>query len=710
MRNSIGWKALLAGTSVLAGAWAPTAMAQTSSAQVEEVVVTANRREERLQTVPVAVAAITASAAEARGVTDTTSLSAAVPGLDFSRQNNSATPFLRGIGSPSAAVGQEASVATYIDGVYLSAPMGVLFAFNNIERLEVLKGPQGTLFGRNATGGVVQIITRDPKFAPEGKASIGYGNYDTWDASFYATGPITDTVAADLAVIATDQSKGWGKDLSTGDDVFTNKVFSARTKWLFDVSADTSARFAVDYSRVRDQSGLNGGFFPGAVGLDGVTTYSGKFNTRNLPEDTNDVRQGGAILRIDHDFGGVQVANISGYRVTKAHFTYDQDRTSTRVVGVTYDTSIETFSNELQFLSPADSKVQWIVGGYFLYDNSAYNPQNIAGAAVAPLPSVNLISRQITKSLAVFGQATTEIMADTNLTIGLRYTRDDRSMRATRLGTGVGPIGSFSGEAVFKKPGWRLALDHKFTPDVFGYLSYNRAFKSGLFNLASPADPPVKPEILDAYEAGLKTAWLDRRLQINGSAYYYNYKNIQVNQSFTGGQRLVNAARSEIYGLDLDLTAALSNELSLTFSGAYMHGRFKSFPGAPFFTPRPTGGNISSFGEAGGNHTLHTPEFTGALTLDYVRTTTAGDFGANIALSYNDGFFWDPQNRLKEPSRTLVNGAVSWRSADDRWGLRLWGKNLTNEYYFAWVATNTTGDGGSPSPPRTYGVTLTRNW
>src|SRR5262245_59007845 len=210
----------------------PSATAEAPR-QLEEVVVTAQHRTEDSQTIPLSIVSLSAKELQNSGVLSSVSLSQAVPGLIFMHAANNATPFIRGVGSTTSSVGSESAVATYIDGIYVSSLNGTLFEHNNVDHIEVLKGPQGTLFGRNATGGVVNIVTPDPAFTPHASLQVGYGNYDTATASFYGTIGLGDDVAADLAAYGRDQSEGWGTALVSGDPTFTRHHVGGRSKLLW---------------------------------------------------------------------------------------------------------------------------------------------------------------------------------------------------------------------------------------------------------------------------------------------------------------------------------------------------------------------------------------------------------------------------------------------------------------------------------------------
>ena len=256
------------------------------------------------------------------------------------------------------------------------------------------------------------------------------------------------------------------------------------------------------------------------------------------------------------------------------------------------------------------------------------------------------------------------------------------------------------------KPTWRIALDHQFTPDVLGYISYNRGIKSGGFNILNPANPAYLPERLDAYEAGLKTELLDRRVRLNAGGFYYDYNNIQVTQFVNLAQSIVNGAKARLYGLDVDFTARATSTLS--FSGGFelLHARFTSYPNAVGSIPKPNGGATLTVIDATGNRIPQSQNFAGTLGADYERAVSFGTLHFNLTANYNGDYKFEPDNFLTQGTYTLLNTSLTWRSTDKRYSVQLWGRNLLD----AIVLNNASSQApGYPvsygQPPRTVGIT-----
>jgi len=718
--NGVSSAGLIGITGLVCGvACAQFVQAQNSPASrengLEEVLVTAQRREENLQSVPGTVTAITATEALNQGVTYTMDLTAAVPGLQFNQQVNAATPFIRGVGTSNGLIGNEPSVATYVDGVYIAGISESLFALNNITRVEVLKGPQGTLFGRNATGGLIQITTKDPTPTPSGEIRLGYANYSTVDGSLYATSGLGDTLAMNVAAYARNQSQGWGKDLVTGQAAFTHRDVGARTKLLWTPDGATRITVSADYNRTRNEDGLGYHIVPPGLGADGKTTYNGFYNTYDDPNGYSDVRQGGVSVAIEQDLSAGRLVNVASWRTMNGFFLLDEDATPVQIVRSPIFQHEKTLTEELHLLSKPEAGIPWIVGFYYLDDLSAYDPLGLEGAVSQPLQEIQIWSQQSSKSYAGFGQVTPHIARNTRLTLGARYTKDERRVDGSSLGV-VGmqtaTLTSATQSKVWNKPTWRIAVDHHFTTDVMGFVSYDRGFKSGVYNLLTYAAPPVDPEILDAYQAGVRSELAAHRVRLNGTAFYYRYKDIQVEEIVAGSVMTTNAAGAQMKGLDIDAEYVPVDSLTLRAGAELLEGHYTNFHNAPFNDPaldaagRAIGGNTTSSGNATGFDTVRSPKITANLSADYRIPIRSGKLDFAGVYYYNSGFAWDPDNRLRQAHYHLLNASAAWSSSSDALGVRLWVRNLTGARICSFEEAISLADICSPEAPRTYGVTL----
>jgi len=693
-------------TSAAAAAAAPSVTPETD--EVPGIVVTAQRRQQSLQDVPLAVSAVSGDSATAMGITDVQSIQAVAPSLEFPRYFNNATPALRGVGTNAAIGAQESVVALYVDDVYIASPAATTFSFNNIEQIAVLKGPQGTLFGRNAMAGVLQITTRDPQQDTRIDAELGYANYDTVSGSLYATTGIAPNLAADIALTGSHQGDGWGKNLATGKDAFRERYWAGRSKWVLDLDR-TKLTLTLDYTKNIYNAGIAMRPVKGAQFPNGQV-YEGYYNIRELPEGEANTRQGGVSLKVEHDLGWAQLNNVAAWRKVKSHTIADEDQSTAYSQDVWYDDNRETFTDELHLASPdSQSDLQWIAGLFYLYDKPYLNLA-VLGDAVAPLQSIEQTIHWHNESYAAFAQATWAFLPTWHLTGGVRYTYDKTRFSGVTASPADDLLIDRGGQkAHFDNFTYKAALQKDFSRDVMGYVSYSTGYKSGIFNFSDYHAAPVKPEELDALEAGLKTELFDRQLRLNITGFYYWYKNLQVSTLVESEGRtlttLQNAASARNKGIEVEAEWVPVRHLSIHGSLAYMHSRFNDFPDATLSSPLPGGGNATYAGSAKGFETPHSPDFTSSIGADYTMELASGDLTLATNYNYNGGFAWDADNRLRQHPYHLVNASGSWAPSSGVWDVRLWVKNLLGEKYSVYTTANIVGDEETPAAPRTYGVT-----
>jgi iron complex outermembrane receptor protein len=704
------WLGIMASGIALSGVATPVKAADEGSgssdapAQIEEIVVTAQRRAENQQQVPIAVSTVSGAQIRDTGIGDTQALMSSVPGLNITENTGNTLLFIRGIGTTGVATDND--VGIYVDGVYIASEAAGLMSLGDIEQVEVLKGPQGTLFGRNSVGGVVQLTTKTPSSAPSADVSVGYGNFDTSTFNFYGTTEITSNIATDFALYYNDQIDGWGRDVTTGTQTFTNKDISLRNKWVFTPSDATKFTFAVDYSELKSQDGIYWSILPGSLGVDGKTRNDGFYNSASSVAENDTNSAVGAMVRLDQDFGWARGVSISAYRHNDNTLYADHSATPeppiiTNVVPGTEDD--RTYSEELQLLSPVDSKVQWIVGLFDLYDTFLTPGFTIVAAGGQVEEILNTTSP--THSYAAFGQARVEVLADTYFTGGLRYTKDYKSISGhISINDDDLPPSYQSNE--FSKVTYRAVLDHQFTPDILGYVSYDTGYKSGEYNVVTPAAPPVNPESLTAYQAGVKSEYLDHRLRVNAAAFLYNYSNIQITEVEGASIDILNATSAKLYGADVDLDAVVGSAFKIHGALSYLHGRYGDYPNAPSYVPAAGGGNTPIQINATGNTTVQSPEVTAYVEGNYTVPFARGAMDLDLNVSENSGYYWDVDNRVKQPAYALLGGYVKWLPAQASWDVRAWAKNITGKKYYSFEEAQALGDVVSPAAPRTFGASV----
>jgi iron complex outermembrane recepter protein len=707
---SNGWAAFcliaVLGATVSAEAQTVPAPEESGGGQLREIVVTAQKRSENLQDVPIAVTALSGESLAGKGLASTLDVAEAVPGLTFTQVIGTAAPRIRGVGTVSALAGNENSVATYVDGVYYASSGSSLLSLSDIEQVAVLKGPQGTLFGRNATGGLIQITTLDPQQQFEGRASVTYGNLDTAGGTLYVTGGITPSLAADLSIDYTNQQHGFGRDLTTGAQANESQDLTVRSKWKLDLDESTTLKLSLDFSDLDGDIPRRPTY--GSHPIGGVYT-GGPFDTVSNTNSLFRNEQGGGSLDVVHHFNGFDLVSLTADRHATTHAIIDADATALSLISTDDSFEDRQFTEELQLISTAQGTLQWTVGAFYFNAMGGYDP------AILNLPTVAepFTSNQYTDSLAGYGQATYRFTEGTSLTLGFRESTETRHLRASGAvipdATGIATVTvPIAGKLSSNEPTWRVALDHHLGQDLLVYASYNRGFKSGGFNAATfyPAASSFLPEILNAYEVGIKSDLLDRHLRLNSSAFYYDYNNIQLTSYAGGNLEISNAASAKIYGLDADITAVPIDQLTLTSGLSYIHSRFGYFPNAQIGTPLATGGNALSEGNATGNEVPYTPDWTLDVGVDYRVPLPRGNLKFSTLFFHSDGFFAEPDNRLKQGPYSLLNATVTWNMDEaGRVNLSAWGKNLGNTVYATTLQTQTTSDVMVPAPGRTFGLT-----
>lgn len=721
-----------------------SATGATTSAALEEIVVTAQKRTESMQIVPIAVTALNATALQNAGVEGTMDLPKAVPGLSFNTQlGGLGQPRIRGVGTSANGPGLENSVAIYMDDVYYGSAAGALFDLKDVAQVAVLKGPQGTLFGRNATGGLIQLTTKDPSHTFTADLDATYGNRQTVGLNAYSAGGLSDKVAAGIAFNLDTQEAGFGKNIPTDQDIQTHNSYATRGKLLFEPDSDTKFTLSVDYSRRRSTD-----FAQRVLGLElitGVPASGGPRDTNLTSIPRNLTKQYGFSLNGQHDFAGVKLVSVSAYRNTLASAQFDADQSPLHLIDVLITDREKQFSQELQLLSTKGDRLSWQAGVYYFWSEGQFNPNTTNTFFPDPVtfsPVHDLIVFHATERLnsyAAFGQSTYKLGIATKLTVGLRYTIDQRHHANDSTFSQISgfaftaPTTFNTAAATFKKPAWRLALDHKLSDDILGYVSYNRGFKGGTFNAngdpAVPASHPgaLLPETLDAIEAGVKSELFDHRVRFNAAAFYYKYKNIQVSQFSNQTQIVYNGDGATSYGLDADLTANITNRLTLNAGIGLIHGRYDHFVNAfnavpklgvnttpscfasfinPTHNPFFCGGNLVTLdGVATGNKLQNTPDMTFNIGGAYRIPSPIGELTLTGNYYYNSGYYSEPVNRLQQPSYGVIDASLGWEALRGKFYIRLWGRNLTDKLYAAQLAAVDTADLRIAAPGRAFGVT-----
>ncbi|HKY89687.1 MAG TPA: TonB-dependent receptor [Nevskiaceae bacterium] len=729
---------------------------ESRSRLVDEIIVTAQKREEHLEDVPVSVQAFSEAALDARGVTDATRLAQVTPSLTLSDGVGFAIIFLRGVGSDTFLLG-DPSVAYYADNVYMPFSQGLVQQFGSVERIEVLKGPQGTLFGRNAVGGAINVISRKPDLQ-DAFTSIqtSYGNYDQWQNRVYTNLPLADSLA--LNVSALYNHGDYWQDIRIGGES-QNQIISrgarVRLRWVPTDDLDfvlSGVRYLQDGAGPLAQLNVEPSPLSQLLGIRPQTGYDGDLDAPVYQTIDDRIVYGEGTWSTSW----LDARILGSHQEIDTGAVYDFDGSAVPVIyfgGRHLGSDVK--SAEFQLLSNESTwgadRLQWIVGYYFFKSEGGY----YGGAeAVVPIaddlrtallslapdillpPLLTLPSGRVaifgllgTRSTAFYGQFTLKLTDWASLTLGGRYQDEDRTILEMRnaLFNGDGtttPI--YPAPDPFVHEGKKITTDGfkpkaslEFRPgdETLVYLTYQQAIKSGTFNVVRVAQPPdeIRPEKMDAYELGLKTALFDGVLSLSAAAFHYEIENLQVQyvSALNGGViTFENAPEAEVDGVDFDATMrvlpGVFDDLVFTLGGAYIHGRYTRYPqGSGFDEQTGIFGRNFDFTD---NRIARTPEWSFSGTLGKTWQVPGGSLELTADFYTNSGFYYSAQNTPKSDQEDyhLFGAQISYLY--ERWGLRatVFGRNISDEYYSTGALLEDFGTNISLGPPAMYGLRL--NW
>ena len=722
MIDSIARKASLLSCSVIS--LSAMIVANATEPELEEIVVTAQHRSEDIQNVPITIQAFSEEKLVNAGVTSAEGLSMITPGLVMTRYGNTVSPYIRGVGTNGQG---DFAVAQYVDGVYyLSATNTNSLA--NIERVEVLKGPQGTLFGRNTTGGLIHIITKDPTHEFAGNFSASGGTYGTVEGRGFLSGGITDTIAASASGFVRQQGEGFGRNILTGGQASIWDERSGRGKLQYKTD-DTKITLIGDYAYVEDSRGYTRAPIPGAiVGTPDPTTWSTfignwhDINNAALPQTspphlhanglsggTYSRKDWGSSLTIEHHFDAVDAISISAYRDAKTYLFGDNDFGPLFLAQANVDFRTKYITQEVRLASKTTGRFSWQVGAFYL-DSDDHDYLEV--------PLV-IIGDVYTKSYSGFAEGALKFFDDAGtLTLGARYTVDKRDVTGELGGNpyfGVPglplPFPNISPSTTWREPTYRIVYSHQVTSDFMAYVSYNRGFKSGNYNVIPATTPAYNPEIIKAYEVGFKSSLAGGRIRLNMASWYYDYDGLQLQIATDISTATVNAAGAKIKGLEGDFSALITDELTLDLGATYVDGKYTNFKNAQVYVPnvnaagQTVGGDASISVDASGKSLIRTPKFMVSPGVTYRHHIGSGDLVGVLRAQYSSRMSWEPSGRLTEDARTLVNASVGYE-ATAGWGVRLEGANIFNVNYAITKSSSNFGDYFSAADPATFMATL----
>ncbi len=706
--------ALLAGASL--AMFPATAFAQPAGGATEEVVVTAQRRAESTIDVPIAITAISEAKLAQSGISNSTDLGLITPGLFVAQTGQNVQPTIRGIGTSITAVGADANVAIYLDGVYQPVQTGNSFDLPDIEQIEVLKGPQGTLFGRNATGGAILIKTKAPQFDFQGDLKASFGSFNEARVRGWLTGPLSDTLAYSVSVVSVHDD-GYTKNVTLGNHASETDEDSVRLKLLYQPQENLRFTLEADYSD--RQNNIAQSVKPLNRNVVSLQTVPGLY----IPSDPREISLNdrpyaallskGASFTAEYSPAYGTLTSITSYSMVRPHQLFDTDYTSLASSLQDFITPANTFTQEVNFASDFEGPVNFTAGVFYFDNWSTLTRWSYRGGG-GPLTAF-LNADTTTESEAAYLELYYQVTDDLKLIGGIRYSEEEKSIQATGL---LGGPNTMDESDHWKSWTPRVSALYKLTDHSSVYATYSKGFKAGAYNPSFTAGVPVQtdpvnPEDVSAYEVGYKANMGD--VSFNSSAFYYKYNDIQVQilTSIGGVNTTViqNAANADIYGGDFDFTWNVDSNWTVDGGLAYTHGDYGSFPGAVLTAPRIGGGNTQFVGDASGNKIVRNAEWMGNLGVTYTVPLGAEALEATATASYNSGYYLDPGNRVSQDPYTIVNASVSYLFGDEQqYRASLWGTNLLDALYIVYAAQSTTGDNVAYGRPRSVGVSFGWNF
>jgi iron complex outermembrane receptor protein len=698
-----------------APATAATPVAATEQAQVDpasepqnadDIIVTAQRRAQRLQDVPISITALTSNELTSQGITSTHDIAQSVTGLTITESGGYVQPFIRGVGSTVTNLGEPGSAATYIDGVYMPTVNGQLYELANLDSIQVLKGPQGTLFGRNANTGAILITTRQPEYKPAGTFTASYGNFNALKATGFLTGGLSDNIAVSLAGNY-DSHDGWFHNLNPangfGSRVGDAERWTLRGTILIEPTSNLKITLSGDGMHGDDASpiilqAINGyqGFVPGALRPVGPYDYIGNEHLRYV------TGQWGVSGKVNWDLGAVSVTSTTAYRhyLSRSYF-YDSDTTPARLSAISNRDVGNNFTQEVLVSSSNGGAFTWVVGGFYLRQDGRLDPLRIDSATATTI----IDAHQITEAFAGFADGTLKL-GSIEITGGVRYNNERKLFSGSLNGRPVVTDASKTWGSVTP----RAVLAYHPNRDFMVYASFSQGFKTGAFNANALSPIPINPEKVNAYEAGIKYSPMPG-VTINAAGFHYNTRDLQV-QALNPNTNLIelrNAARVRSDGADVDITYSPTRDLSLKLGVSYLNATFTSFPNAQVYLPVPGGDgrNASTIVDVTGKRNVRSPDWTANFAADYkIRMAGGGSIVPSFNLYYSSKFYWTVDNRIVEPSHFVANASLTWNLPGDRFSVAVWGRNITDEVRFRNVSAAAQADRRAADEPALYGVRL----
>jgi len=705
---------------------APSAGAPSAQmAQLEEVIVTAEKRAENLQNVPIAISAFSGDDIAQAGVTGIESLKQLSPSLQFGKGPIDNFVSIRGIGAELINVSAEAGISIAQDGVPFASQTMFDADFLDVERVEVLRGPQGTIAGRNATGGTINIYSKRPtaEFAGQVKAEVG--NYSRRELEGFVSGPIVDGVLLGRLAVRGERADGWlrndftGEDFNNVDDKKVRASILASLKegleahLIYEHSVDDSSPMLLALGRARPDRPS----YPEVLGVPEYERDARVFSA-NYPSNRR-VESDKATLRLAWDLAATSnLTAVTGYVANKNSGQFGGGTLNPLVVFDFLATDVSQLSEEVTFTADLTDKQDLILGGLYLH-SKAHEPLLFGVPPGLPVDAFDFTADQDLDSYAVYAQWRYRLTDRLRMSIGARYTEDRKDYFEKDFVTGFPlPVVDVSKSWDAFTP--RFALDYVPATNMMFYASVSRGFKAGGINAFATSDgtfDEYEPEFVWNHEVGMKANWLDNRLKTTIAGFYMDYTNVQQNLRILNAQtgvslpNVVNASDATIAGVEFGLDTQVTERFKLAVAGTWLDATYDKLVTNDLVYPELGQRNLS------GNRLARAPEWQFNASGTY-GIPLGNSLGAVIRADYHwqsRSFFSFYNHALNsQGSYGLLNLSVGVGPKDGRWQLAAFAHNLTNTYYVIYAEANVSAGypslGGAIGPPRMYGLSVAYNF
>lgn len=694
-----------------------------------DIVVTAQKRSESLQKVPAAITAVTGEALGNRQIANVEGLTSTVPGLTFGTYGGNARISIRGLGFDANGQGQEGRVAYYSNGVYFSRPASVASSFFDVDRVEVLRGPQGTLYGRNATGGAMNVIPNAPTETMSGYAELTVGNYDRVSVNAAISGAVAEDLTARVAITG-NRRNGYGRNVATNSEIDNERSGSVRSIIKYEPTDIFSVSVTADYSREDDRNNPLHYFGQSNPALLVPGRAFGGFTASRIrdiaakKDPTYESKFWGLAVHAELDLGFAKLRSISAYRNSDFALDSSIEPTNLSMLGILFYEESKQYTQELQLSGETDN-ARWIVGAFYFHEavtggaKIPYDLRLLGNPLASQVQGLTLQGDIKSEAIAGFGQIDYNISKKLELAIGMRYGWDEVSIADFAHVNFVDPYTpSYQPSSSNVRRGskdWKsflpkLGLNYQMSSDTLLYAAVSKGFKSGGFNIGDGA-PAYNPEKLWSYELGVKTRLPGSLGRVNVTGFYYDYSNLQVNKIISGTTRVENAASAELYGVEAEAMLKASQALSFDISASFLHSKFKEF-----LSQNPSFPTVLTPENLAGNRLPSAPNYTIVAGAEYGMDIGAGRLIWRGEANAVGRIYFTPFNRLQESQEAVVkyNAFLKLESAGQDWNASVFIKNITNETIRSsgLVAAARAGAPslGSLQPPRTFGVTVMRKF